>query len=144
MCTHVLVSFSKLKSHTVISTFWDSYFEAFLLMKTQNIRTFDGYEVRIENSVARITVQHYSASLMMPNSYPEWQDFHFTLNNHCRFFFLHTLPSTCILIGYTCYQLMLKYLHFSVQKMFGLAFFRHWCQNVWWKLTSKMISKLQN
>ena len=26
--------------------------------------------VRIENSVTRVTIRHYSASLVMPNSYP--------------------------------------------------------------------------
>ena len=31
---------------------------------------------------------------MMPNSYPEGRNFHFALNKHNGFFFLHTVPST--------------------------------------------------
>ena len=53
-------------------------------------------EVRIENSVTMVTVHHYEACWVMPNSYPEWRNFHFTPNNHYRFFFLHTLPSTIV------------------------------------------------
>ena len=37
------------------------------------IRIFTGCEVRIENSVTRVTVRHHEAflNLVMPNSYPE-------------------------------------------------------------------------
>ena len=34
------------------------------------IRIFNGCEVRIENSVTRVSVRHHSVSLVMPNSYP--------------------------------------------------------------------------
>ena len=34
------------------------------------IRTFNGCEVRIENSVTRVTVRHHKACQVMPNSYP--------------------------------------------------------------------------
>ena len=50
--------------------------------------------MRIENSVTRVTVRHHKACRVMPNSYPEWRNFQFAPNNHYRFFFLHTLPST--------------------------------------------------
>ena len=38
---------------------------------SKNIRIFNGREVRIENSVTRVTVKHYEACRVMPNSYPE-------------------------------------------------------------------------
>ena len=34
------------------------------------IRIFNGFEVWIENSVTRVTVQHHEARRVMPNSYP--------------------------------------------------------------------------
>ena len=34
-----------------------------------------------------------SASRGLPNSYPEWHNFQSAPHNHCRFFFLHILPS---------------------------------------------------
>ena len=40
------------------------------------------------NFITRVT------SRVMPNSYPEWQNFQFEPNNNYRFFFLHTLLST--------------------------------------------------
>ena len=58
------------------------------------IRIFNGCELRIENSVTMVTVQHREACRVMPNSYPETRDFQFAPNNHYGFFFLHTLPST--------------------------------------------------
>ena len=58
------------------------------------IRVFNGCEVRIENSVTRVTVRHQKACLLMQNSHPKWQNFQFEPNNHYRFFFLHTLFST--------------------------------------------------
>ena len=36
-----------------------------------NIRIFNDCEVRIENSVTRVTVRHHEACRVMPNSYPE-------------------------------------------------------------------------
>ena len=62
----------------------------------QNIRIFNGFEVRIENFVTRVTGRHHEACLVMPNSYPEWQNFQFAPNNHYWFFFLHTLPSMIV------------------------------------------------
>ena len=58
------------------------------------IRNFNGCELRIENSITAVTVQHREACRAMPNSYPESLDFQFAPNNHYGFFFLHTLPST--------------------------------------------------
>ena len=37
----------------------------------------NGCEVRIGNFVTRVTVRHHEACRLMPNSYPEWQYFHF-------------------------------------------------------------------
>ena len=37
----------------------------------ENIRIFNGREVRIENTVTRVTVRHHEACRVMPNSYPE-------------------------------------------------------------------------
>ena len=39
--------------------------------RCKNIRILNGCEVRIENSVMRVTVRHHEACLVMPNSYPE-------------------------------------------------------------------------
>ena len=58
------------------------------------IRIFNGCEVRIENSVKRVTVRHHEACRVRPNSYPEWRNFQFAPNSHYGFFFLHTFPST--------------------------------------------------
>ena len=52
------------------------------------IRIFNGCELRIENSVTTVTVQHREVCRVMPNSYPEWRDFQFAPNNHNGFFFL--------------------------------------------------------
>ena len=52
------------------------------------IRMFNGCELRIENSVTTVTVQHREACRVMPNSYPERRVFQFTPNNHYGFFFL--------------------------------------------------------
>ena len=49
------------------------------------IRIFNGYELRIENSVTTVTVQHREACRVMPNSYPECRDFQFASNNHDSF-----------------------------------------------------------
>ena len=46
------------------------------------IRTFNGCEVQIENSVTRVTVRHHEPHRLMPNSYPEWRNFQFAPNNH--------------------------------------------------------------
>ena len=65
----------------------------------QNVlRIFNGCEVPIENSVTRVAVRHHEACrVMRQNSYPEWRNFQFALNNHYIrnvFFFLHTFSST--------------------------------------------------
>ena len=46
------------------------------------IGIFNGWEVRIENSVTRRTVRHQEACRVMHNSYLEWQNFQFAPNNH--------------------------------------------------------------
>ena len=58
-------------------------------LKCNIIRIFNGCEVRIENSVMRVTVRHHKACTAMPKSYLERWNFHFTPNNHYGFFFLH-------------------------------------------------------
>ena len=35
----------------------------------------------MENSVTRVTFGHHEACQVMPNSYPEWRNFHFALND---------------------------------------------------------------
>ena len=47
--------------------------------------------MRIENSVTRVTVWHHQACRVMPNSYPEWQNFQFPPISHYGFFFLHKI-----------------------------------------------------
>ena len=54
-----------------------------------NIRIFNGREVRIENSVTRVTVKPRDAEQL--SRVTEYQ---FEPNNHYRFFFLHILLST--------------------------------------------------
>ena len=59
----------------------------------------------------------------MQNSYPEWQNFQFEPNNHCRFFFLHTLLSTIAFrLEYVVfYQFYVTITTFLDQEMFRLA-----------------------
>ena len=63
------------------------------------ITTFNGCELQIENSVTRVTVRHHEACRVMPNSYAERRNFQFAPNNHYRFFFLHTVPSTIVYLN---------------------------------------------
>ena len=56
------------------------------VQRTRNIRIYIGCEVRIQNSVTRVTVMHHEVYRLMPNSYPGWQNFQFTPNYHYRFF----------------------------------------------------------
>ena len=58
------------------------------------IKHFNGCELRFENSVTTVNIQHREACGVMPNSYPECRDFQFAPNNHYGFFFLYILPST--------------------------------------------------
>ena len=53
------------------------------------MRSFNGCEVRIENSVTRVTVQHQEAGRVMPKNYPEWWNFPFAPKSHYGFFFLY-------------------------------------------------------
>ena len=56
----------------------------------QIIRIINGCEVRVENSVTRVTVRNHEA-------YREVMNFQFAPKNHYRFFLLHTLPTgNCI------------------------------------------------
>ena len=80
-----------------------------------SIRIFNGCEVRIENSVNRVTVPHHEACRVMPNSYPEWWNFQLAPN---WFFFLHILPSTTTFkftYGLFC-QFYAKISTFSIKK----------------------------
>ena len=113
--------------------------------KTCFLMIFNGCEVRIENSVTRVTVRHHQACRVMPNSYPEWRNFHFLPNSHYGFFFLHTRPSStafklCYFVNFT-----LKYLHFWSRQVRFSFYLRRWRHDVWQKMTSKtyiMTSKL--
>ena len=119
-----------------------SFFQVF----RKNIWIFNGREVWIKNSVTKTTVRHHSASLVMPNSYPEWRNFHFEPNNHYRFFFFHTLLSTiafrleCMLF----YQIYTKITTFSIKRCsvrFG-SYLRRW--HVWRKIDINLTSRRQN
>ena len=97
----------------------------------------NGCSVRIENFVTRVTVRHHEACRVMPNSYPEWRNFQFEPNNHYRFFFLHTLPSTIAFrLEYVLfYQLYAKITtFFSIKKRSVRLLGR---RLVWRKLTRK-------
>ena len=87
--------------------------------------------MRIGNSVTRVTVRHREACRVMPNSYPEWRDFQFALNNHFGFF-------SCILF---LRQLHLG-LNMSRNVLFG-SYLRCWCWNVWQKMTSTWRQNMQ-
>ena len=87
----------------------------------KNIRIVTGYEVRIENSVTRVTVQHYKACPVMLKSYPKWRNFQFALNNH-NGFFLHTLPSTIVFFSILIILSILCWnIYIFGQEMFRLA-----------------------
>ena len=79
---------------------------------------FNGCEVRIENSVTRVTVRHHETSRVMPNSYPELRNFQFAPNHHYGFFFLHTVPSKILFkLGYALfYQFNAEITIFSIKK----------------------------
>ena len=89
----------------------------------KNIRILNGSEVRIENSVTRVTVQHHEACWVMTNSYSKWRNFQFAPNDHYRFYFLHILPSTIAFrLEYILfYQFYSKITTCFDQEMFGLA-----------------------
>ena len=96
----------------------------------QIIRIFNGCEVRIENSVKRVTVRHHKACRVMLNSYPEWQNFQFAPNKHYWFFFLHTLSSTIVFrLEYLLfYQLYTEITTFSIKKcLVRLPSTTSWC-----------------
>ena len=107
---------------------------------SKNIRIFNGLEVRIENSVMRVTVQHRKACRVMPNSYPEWQNSQFARNDHYWFFFLHILPSTIAFELYMRYfiSIRLKYQYFQPRNVWFSSYLWLWCQNLWPKMMSKL------
>ena len=59
-------------------------------------------DVRVSESLMvvmcclKIPSRGHEACRVMQTSYPEWRNFQFAPNNHYRFVFLHTLPSTII------------------------------------------------
>ena len=80
--------------------------------------------MRIEISVTRVIVRHHEACRVMPNIYPEWQNFQFAPSSHYRFILLHTLPSTIVFkLGYALfYQFYVKWVHFrSSNVRFGIC-----------------------
>ena len=86
-------------------------------------RIFNACEVRIENSVTRVTVQHHETSwTVIRVTY-----FQFTPNNHYRFFFLHTLPSTIVFkLEYALfYQFYLEITTFKI-KFYGMHTIAEW------------------
>ena len=114
-------------------------------MDAKNIRIFNGCDVQIENSVMRITVRHHEACLVMLNSYNKWRKFQVTPNNHCRFFFLHTLPSKsafrldCVILSIIFWN---NYIFWWRDARFS-SYLRCWRWNVWRKIdvkTSKLSS----
>ena len=104
---------------------------------TQIIKVFNGCEVRIQNSITRLTVQHHELCQVMPNSKLERRNFQFALNNHYRFFFLHTLPSTTACrLEYVISSISRKHNYIFEQEMFSSApNLRSWRQKVWRKKT---------
>ena len=116
----------------------------------QNIRIFNGSEVRIENSVTRVTVGHHKVC-RLPNSYPEWQNFQFALNNHYRFFFLHTLQQQHLSLHTGYFFNFTPNMHIFFHEIFGLAtncdvgigmFVGKWCQN--WQCDVKRRPEVKN
>ena len=71
---------------------WGGEHLRFIVLGRKNIRLFNGCEVRIENSVTRVTFRHHVACRVMPDSYPEWQNFQFAPSNHFGFFFCIHFP----------------------------------------------------
>ena len=104
----------------------------------------NGCEVRIENSVTRVTVRHHKAWRVMLNIYPEWWNFQFAPNNNYGFFFLHTLPSTiayrleyCHILSNLCWN---NYIFLSRDVWF-CSCLRRWRGNVWRRLDINMTSR---
>ena len=92
----------------------------------QNLRIFNCCEVRIDNSVTRVTVWHHEACRVMPNSYHEWQKFQFAPNNHYRIFFLHTFRRLYLSLN-MCYfiNFALKLVHFQSRNVRFGSYLRH-------------------
>ena len=113
----------------------------------QAIRILNGCEVRIENSVTRVTVRHHEACRVMPNSYPSDGIFnsHLTtiMDSFSCIHFLRKLYLNFYMRYYI--NITLKCLHFrSRHDRFGFYLLR-WRWNIWRKMTSKsdvMTSKL--
>ena len=59
----------------------------------KTIRIFNGREVRIENSVTRVTVRHHEAVPSDAEQLSRVTEFSFEPNNHYRFFFFHELKA---------------------------------------------------
>ena len=92
-----------------------------------HIRIFNGCKVQTENSVTRVTVQHYEARWVMPNSYLEWRNFQFTPNSHYGFFFLLTLQQqhSSLHTGYFV-SFTPKYLHFRSRNIWFRSHLQCW------------------
>ena len=72
------------------------------------IRTFNGCEVLIENSVTRVTVRHHEACRVMPHSYPSDGIFKLHRRTIMDSFFLHTPTSTIALNSYNMQRRTIK------------------------------------
>ena len=87
--------------------------------------------MRIVNSVTRIIARHHSASLVMPNSYPEWRNSQFAPNSHYWFLFLHTLPSLTVVfkLGYALFDQFYTEITILIKKclfrLLSMASWRH-------------------
>ena len=99
----------------------------------QIIRIFNRSEVRIENSVTRVTVRHHESGQIEPN-------------DHYRFIFLHTLPSTIAVKIYIVKKKKKKkkknYIFRPRNVRFGSSPI-HWRRNVWLKNDVNMTSRCQ-
>ena len=98
--------------------------------KSQIIGVFNGCEVRIENSVTRVTVRLHEAYRVMPNTYPEWRNFGFTPKSiiesfSCILFIrrLYLSLDMCYCVNFT--------LNFN-QEMFGSAPIYDALTSLWW------------
>ena len=129
--------------------FWNSNKKYFLhtrhgcprFLPVLTIRIFNACEVRIENSVTRVTVRRHEACRVMPNSYT----YDGIFNSHRRttmdyFSCIRFLRKVYLNFHMRCYiNTTLKYLHFkSRHDRFGF-FLRRWRRNVWRKMASNFV-----
>ena len=114
------------------------------------IRIFNGCELRIENSVTTVTVQHRKACRVMPNSYPEWRDFQFAPNNHYGFFslfpsFQNKNAEICLLHSFLhsfvlSFSFPVRFVISVVHSLLSGKHCRTW-KNIFWQVSIQQISR---